>query len=122
MKMRHVSSVGVSSLPSQQSCSSSTASWAPPPSSQQGGAGDTLDLDVPVLAGAPSSQQQSLQGLERGAEAPPPGSGAAAGMQPASGPGPGPSSGPRQAFVMKRLTRGDNRRYHTAGTVDDVKV
>ncbi|XP_034237361.1 pleckstrin homology domain-containing family G member 5 isoform X2 [Thrips palmi] len=103
MKMRHVSSVGVPSLPSQQSCSSGCSAWVPPPPPGQQAATDTLDLDVPVLAGAASPQQQ-------GAEAPP-------GQSSAAGTG----TGPRQAFVTKRLTRGENRRYHTAGAVDDVK-
>lgn len=31
-------------------------------------------------------------------------------------------SHPHRHAMMKRLTRTDNRRYHTAGAIDDIKV
>jgi hypothetical protein len=31
-------------------------------------------------------------------------------------------SHPHRHAMMKRLTRTDNRRYHTAGAIDDLKV
>lgn len=118
MKMRHVSSVAV---PSQQSCTGPAPSWTGPAGAAGSAAGSagaphsptasqapsTFDFDVPVIAGVSPPRDEQQQGTAGGG-------GGGAG----SGP---PAPSPRQSFMMKRLTRTDNRRYHTAGTIDDVK-
>ncbi|XP_052122364.1 pleckstrin homology domain-containing family G member 5 isoform X2 [Frankliniella occidentalis] len=138
MKMRHVSA----SVSSQQSCSGPAppgVTWAAPaasaaaapaaaapsgpqpgPGAQQGSPTSTpmpsnFDFDVPLIGGVspPAGEAAAQQSAQGGGAA-----GAAAG---GAGPGQQPSPTSRQTFMMKRLTRGDNRRYHTAGTIDDVK-
>ncbi|XP_069690836.1 pleckstrin homology domain-containing family G member 5-like isoform X2 [Periplaneta americana] len=86
--------------------SSTVSSGAPTiPSPTQGHSpAASFDFDVPVIAGvSPPSEERVTP-------------------EPTENPSTGPvRSHPHRHAMMKRLTRTDNRRYHTAGAIDDIK-